>query len=130
LQAEDPLHRQSLLARPLARPLLGYRSYPRWIRQRIRRGNINLRLYDYRWPGSVRESQPIATVRTDQQGAFDLGVLREGHYILVIDWPVEYSQQFDVEIKKLPAETSSVEIDVSPVDHDCTGGHEFISYSK
>src|SRR3954467_11854897 len=46
-------------------PLLGYRSYPRWIRHRIRRKNANLRLYDYRWPGSVRERQPIATVRAD-----------------------------------------------------------------
>src|SRR5215475_10203440 len=44
-------------------PLLGYRSYPPWIRRRVKRGDANLRLYDYRWPGNVRESQPIATVR-------------------------------------------------------------------
>jgi hypothetical protein len=111
-------------------PLLGYSSYPRWIRQRVKRGNANMRLYDYRWPISVRERQPIATVTTDERGQFDFGSLQEGHYTLVINWAAEYSDQFDVEIKKLPAETSSVEIDVSPVDPDCTGGHEFITYSK
>ena len=111
-------------------PLLGYGSYPRWIRQRVKRVNANLRLYDYRWPGSVRERQPIATLRTDERGRFDFGILQEGHYTLVIDWAAEHSDQFDVEIKKLPAKTSSLEIDVSPVDPDCTGGHEFISYSK
>lgn len=88
-----------------------------------------MRLYNYRWPGSVRKRQPIATVRTDEHGRFDFGNLQEGHYTLVIDWAAEYSDQFDVEIKKLPAETSSVKIDVSPVVPDCIGGHEFISYS-
>ena len=110
-------------------PLIGG-SYPRWIRQRIKRRNANLLLYNYRWPGSVRELQPIATVRTDERGRFDFGTLKEGHYMLMIDWAAEHSDEFDVEIKKLPAETSSVEIDVSPVDSDCTGGHQFISYSE
>lgn len=48
----------------------------------------------------------------------------------MIDWPAEYSDAFDVEIKKLSVETSLVEIDVSPVNPDCTGGHEFISHTK
>jgi len=111
-------------------PLLGYRSYPRWLRQRVVRGNVNLRRYDYRWPRSIRESQPVAMIRADENGRLDFGTLREGHYTLVIDWPAEYSNFFDVEIKRLPAETSSVKIDVSPVDPDCNGGQEFISYSK
>jgi hypothetical protein len=111
-------------------PLLGYRSYPRWLRHRTLRGNVDLRLYDYRWPRSIRESRPVAVTRADENGRFDFGVLREGHYALVIDWPTEYANPFDVEIKRLPAETSSVTIDVSPVDPDCSGGHEFISYSK
>ena len=49
---------------------------------------------------------------------------------MAVDWPAAYSDFFDVEIKKLSTETSSVTIDVSPVDPDCTGGHEFISYSQ
>ena len=110
--------------------LLGYHSYPRWLRQRTVRGSVNLRLYDYRWPRSIRESQPVAVTRADENGRFDFGALREGHYTLVIDWPTEYANFFDVEIKKLPAETSSVTMDVSPVDPDCSGGHEFISYSQ
>jgi len=111
-------------------PLLGYRSYPRWLRHRTLRGNVNLRLYEYWWPRSIRESQPTAVTRADKNGRFDFGVLREGHYTLVIDWPTEYANFFDVEVKRLPAETSSVTIDVSPVDPGCNGGHEFISYSK
>jgi hypothetical protein len=112
------------------RPLLGYHPYPRWLRQRVSRGNVSLRLYEYRWPRDIRESQPVATVKTDEHGRFDFAALREGHYTLVVDWPAAYSDFFDVEIKKLLVETSSVKIDVSPVDPDCTGGHEFISYSK
>jgi hypothetical protein len=63
--------------------------------------------------------------RADENGRFDFGVLREGHYTLVIDWPTEYANSFNAEIKRLPAETPSVTI-----DPDCSGGHEFISYSK
>jgi hypothetical protein len=110
-------------------PLLGYRAYPRWLRHRAHRDDAVLRLYEYR-PANLRQSPALATVRTDKHGVFDFGTLREGHYTLVIDWAAEYSDRFDVEIKQLPAETSSVVIDVSPVDPDCTGGHEFISYSK
>jgi len=111
-------------------PLLGYRSYPRWVRQRVRRKNVNLRLYDYCWPCSLNQRHPAATVRTDEHGRFDFGTLPEGHYTLVIDWQAEHSDQFDLEIKRLPVGTSSVMIDVSPVDPDCTGGHELVSYSR
>jgi hypothetical protein len=68
-------------------------------------------------------------VKTDATGRFDFGVLQEGHYTLVIDWPSEYSSWFDVEIKKLPRATSSVKVDVSPVYPDCTAGHEVIAFS-
>jgi len=111
-------------------PLLGYRSYPRWVRQRVVRGNEKLRLYRYASSGDIRESQPIATVVTNENGEFDFGAMREGQYALVVDWPFEYSSFFDVEIRKLRVETSAVRIDVSPVNPDCGGGHEFISYSK
>ncbi len=112
-------------------PLLGYHSYPRWLRRRVARDNVDLRLYEYRWPLHDRSEMPLVkTIKTDRSGRFDFGEVSEGHYTLVIDWPAEYSNFFDVEIKRLPAETSSVKIDVSPVDPDCSGGHEFITYSK
>ena len=90
---------------------------------------MNLRLYEYRWPLYDRSEMPLVkTVKTDRSGRFDFGDLQEGHYTLVIDWPSEYAEWFDVEIKKLPKSTASVKIDVSPVYPDCTGGHEFISF--
>lgn len=105
------------------------RGWPRWLRQRVARDNVNLRLYEYRWPLHDRTEMPLVeTVKTDGSGRFDFGELQEGHYTLVIDWPSEYAEWFDVEIKKLPKPTSSVKIDVSPVYPDCTGGHEFISF--
>jgi hypothetical protein len=111
-------------------PLLGYHSYPRWLRQRAKRGNATLRLYKYRWPRGFRESQPVAETKSDRYGKSDFGSLPGGHYALVIDCPEHWGDIFDVEIKKLPAETESVKIDVSPVNPDCSGGHEFIRYSK
>jgi hypothetical protein len=105
------------------------RGWPRWLRQRVSRGNVTLRLYEYRWPLHDRSQMPvIKMVETDDSGRFDFGELPDGHYTLVIDWPSEYAEWFDVEIKKLPRPTTSVKIDASPVYPDCTGGHEFISF--
>ena len=101
------------------------RGRPRWFRQRVARGNVNLRLYDYRWPVRCRS---FKSVKTDGSGRFGLGDLPKGHYSLVVDWPSEHAEGFDVEITKLPRPTTSVKIDVSPVYPDCTGGHEFISF--
>jgi hypothetical protein len=111
-------------------PALGYHSYPRWLRHRVVKGNVSLHLYEYRFPLSIHQGQPVATVSADKEGRFDFGTLPEGHYTLMIGWPVGYSDLFDVEITSLPVETVSVLIDVSPVNPDCTGGHEFIVYSS
>ena len=59
---------------------------------------------------TAAEMPLVKTVRTDTNGEFDFGVLQEGHYTLVIDWPSEYADWFDVEIKNLPRRTSSVKM--------------------
>jgi hypothetical protein len=101
------------------------------MRQRVARNNVNLRLYIYRWPLHDRSEMPLVkSLRTDKSGNFDFGVLPQGHYTLLIDWPSDDSNWFDVEIKKLPRATSSVKIDVTPVYPDCTGGHEFMVFSE
>src|SRR5207248_980204 len=105
-------------------------AYPRWIRQRVVRANVILRIFRYRYPSDFHNVPPFETTRTNSNGKFDFGVLPEGHYTLVIDWPVEDANQFDVEIKRVPLATSSVKIDVSPANPACQGGHEFISYLK
>jgi hypothetical protein len=116
----------------LRRTVVGmHRGWPRWLRQRVARGDVNLRLYEYRWPLHDRsEMKLVKTARTDDSGRFDFGVLQEGHYTLVIDWPSEDANWFDVEIKELPRPTSLVKIDVSPVYPDCTGGREFTAFSE
>jgi hypothetical protein len=80
------------------------RGWPRSLRQRVARDNVTPRLYEYRWPLHDRsEMLLVKTVKTDGSGRFDFGDLQEGHYTLVIDWPSEYAERFDVEIKKLPS---------------------------
>jgi hypothetical protein len=106
------------------------RGWPRWFRQRVVRDNVNARLYEYRWPLHGRREMPLVkAIKTDKRGRFDFGELPKGHYTLVIDWPTEYAEWFDVEITTLPKPTTSVKIDVSPVYPDCTGGHEFMAFS-
>jgi hypothetical protein len=107
------------------------RHWPRWVRQRVTRDNVNLRLFEYRWPLHDRSEMPLVkSVKTDGSGRFDFGDLQEGHYTLVIDWPSEFGERFDVQIKKQPRPTTSVKIDISPAYVDCTGGHEFSSFQK
>jgi hypothetical protein len=106
------------------------RGWPRWVRERVTGGGVNLRLYEYRWPVRDPSEMPLVkTVTADNSGQFDFGILQDGHYTLFVDWPSQYANRFDVEIKKLPRPTSSVKIDVSPIYPDCSGGHEFIAFS-
>ena len=98
----------------------GYHTYAsRWFRQRFARKHANLALYKYSQPSD--ETSLVKTVETDDHGSFDFGPLALGHYTLRID----ESDLFDVEIKELPRKTESVTIDVSPINPDCKGGHEF-----
>ncbi|MGB9007469.1 MAG: hypothetical protein WCC18_02555 [Candidatus Acidiferrales bacterium] len=73
----------------------------------------------------------VKKTEADDSGNFDFGALNDGHYTLVVDDPKWASSSwFDVEIKKLPRQTDSVIVDVSPNFPDCKGGHEFIIKSK
>ena len=94
------------------------------------RASVNLRLYKYRHPSGIRDVPPFATVKTDKNGRFDFGALPEGHYTLAVDWPVEYGGMFDIEVKPLSAATSSVKVDISPVNPACRGGHEIIPFHE
>jgi hypothetical protein len=102
-----------------------FRGLPRWLRQSFARKHVAVTLYEYRRP-SRRTDQPLVkTVETDDEGKFDFGILKTGHYELVVGdvWSLE---SFDVEVTELTRETVSVTIDASPFYPDCTGGHEFI----
>lgn len=93
---------------------------PRWFRHSFARNHAKLALYEYQQPWN--ESLLVKTVETDNQGKFDFGPLKIGHYTLRID----DNDLFAVEVKELPRITASVTIDVSPLHPDCKGGHEFI----
>jgi hypothetical protein len=80
--------------------------------------------YEYRWPIRAQNDMPLVKgTETDSKGNFEFGVLKDGHYTLVVDdEALGNSDWFDVEIKSLPRETVSVTIDISPNFPDCKGG--------
>jgi hypothetical protein len=97
---------------------------PRWLRQSVPRKQAKLALYEYSQPWD--EKSLVKTVVSDDNGNFDFGPLKIGHYTLRID----DNDLFAVEVKDLPRVTESVTIDASPIHPDCKGGHEFIVRSK
>jgi len=102
---------------------------PRWLRQSFAMKHTKLPLYEYRRPSRPSDQPLVRVLETDDDGRFDFGPLRTGHYELVVgeEWSYEV---FDVEVKPLLRETDSVTVDASPILPDCTGGHEFIIRSK
>lgn len=99
----------------------------RWMRQRVVRSDVRLTLYEYRWPVRNFSDRPtVKVVRTDKHGRFDFGALRKGHYSLNIQDPWGGDSWFDVEVASLLTPIDFVNIDISPVKPDCTGGHEFL----
>jgi hypothetical protein len=107
------------------------RHMSRWLRQRVVRGDVQLTLYEYRWPlKDWSEMRVVKKVGTDKRGDFDFGTLQDGHYTLVIDAPWGGTEMFDVQVVQLSRRTASVTIDISPVYPDCKGGHEFIAVAE
>jgi len=45
------------------------RGWPRWLRQRVARDNVNLRLYEYRWPLHDRRQVVMSLFRFRHDGA-------------------------------------------------------------
>jgi hypothetical protein len=111
---------------------IGPLQYVRWLRQSFARKHAKLTLYEYRWPVSGRSALPfVKAIETDPNGRFDFGLMKTGHYTLVVDdEKLSSSNWFDVEMKDRSLAKESVIIDVSPHFPDCKGGHEFIVKTK
>jgi len=76
----------------------------RWLRQSYTVSDATLTLFEYRSPAKVEDlKQNIVVTSSDVMGAW-----------------------FDVEVTDAVKATESIAIDVSPINPDCTGGHEFI----
>jgi hypothetical protein len=98
-----------------------------WLRQAFRVSDATLTIYEYR-SARIEELRKVASVKTDDHGSFDFGLIPKGHYFLSIT--VKDSDRlgglFDVEVTDSVKATKSITIDVSPIHPDCKGGHEFI----
>jgi hypothetical protein len=103
----------------------------RVVRQSLAAKYVTLKLYEYRWPAPpLSQRSALKTVQADDNGRFDFGDVKIGHYSLSIEGH-GFGDGYDVEIKQdLPRLTDAVIIDASPVLPDCSGGHEFIVIPK
>jgi len=99
----------------------------RWLRQSFSVSDATLTLYEYR-VANLEKLKKIASVATDKHGYFDFGLIPKGHYFLhiIVKDSDRLGGLFDVEITDAVKPTKNVEIDVSPIHPDCSGGHEFI----
>jgi hypothetical protein len=104
--------------------VVGAKGGPRWWRQSFARKGARLRLYEYRFPARLADLPLVKAVTADSHGRYDFGVVKSGHYTLVVD-DMRFFDASDVEVRADGPPTLSVTIDVSPVSPDCTGGHEF-----
>ena len=99
----------------------------RWFRLLVARPKSKLTLFDYCWPCDTRSVAPVKTVIADNEGKFDFGTLKPGHYYLRIDDDRgPFLESFTVEVKGPPNPEEREIIDISHVAPDCTGGHELI----
>ena len=99
----------------------------RWYRRSVVRPQAKLILFDFCWPCNIRSLAPVKTAVANADGKFDFGTLKPSHYWLRIDDDKgSLSDWFEVEVKGPPNPKEFVVIDISPVQPDCSGGHEFI----
>jgi hypothetical protein len=100
----------------------------RWFRQSFSAKGVTLTLYEYRYPAKIEDLKVVAVVKTDSRGNFDFGSIPKGHYTLDIDTNTSdrMGGLFDVELTDAVRTTKNIMIDVSPINPDCKGGHEFI----
>jgi len=54
----------------------------RWFRHAVVRSQATLTLYDYCWPCNLRNLVPVKTAFAGNDGTFDFGNLKPGHYHL------------------------------------------------
>ena len=100
----------------------------RWLRQLFSVDDATLTLYEYRSPAKIEDLKKIAVIKTDSRGNFDFGSTPNGHYSLEINVKNfdRMGGWFDVEVIQAVKATRAIIIDASPIEPDCTGGHEFI----
>lgn len=98
-----------------------------WLQRMFSVSEAALDLFPYQNPWLVKWDEtrrPIVHAVTDKSGAFDFGPQKEGHYNLRIKTR-DHEDWFDIEVTNKVPPTQSVLIDISPVQPDCAGGHEF-----
>ena len=103
----------------------------RWLRQSFTQKDANLTRYQYCSLCGLDQMVIVKTVKTNKDGKFDFGPLKEGRYKLTIrpaGWDGEDS--LALQVKDMPKATDSVTLDVSPNSPDCPGGHEFLVSTK
>jgi hypothetical protein len=84
--------------------------------------------YEYRSSRKIYDLKPVAALQAAVHGNFDFGSIPNGHDSLSLE--VKDSDRmggfFDVEVTDAVKNTKHVTIDASPIQPDCTSGHEFI----
>jgi hypothetical protein len=97
-----------------------------WLRHRSYRPGAKLVLYRYEHPWNLQEYNVVARTTADGNGNFSFGTITPGHYTLQVSSnPLQ--ETFDIELVDNKRATTSVLIDISPADPDCTGGHEIMA---
>jgi hypothetical protein len=100
------------------------------IRQSVPVKKAKLELFSYSTTQTkIWERKPLFTKFSDDKGIFDFGQIPDGRYTLLIstEWN---DDEYAVEITQKVHKSDLIKIDISPVNPDCTGGHEFLINQK